>query len=127
MSAVKKTKQNLPLILLKDIVVPPKIRISLYVGRQYSLNALKRAMNSHRKIFLVSQKDPKVEEFMPDNIYQVGVKAEVLQAMILPDGSAKIFVQTDHCATIQSVIKDDDVYTVNYKKCPVKTTSSQKR
>ena len=49
-------KSDLPLIPLRDVVVFPGIVTTWFVGRLKSVEALNVAMNSNKKLVLVSQK-----------------------------------------------------------------------
>lgn len=49
-------KQEFPLLPLRDVVVFPYMVIPLFVGRVESVKALEVAMESDKRIFLVSQK-----------------------------------------------------------------------
>ena len=95
MSRVSKLKvQTLPALPLRDIVVFPRVIVPLFVGREKSIQSLQMAMaDKDNKIILVAQKDPEIESPEPDDLYQVGVLAEVLQLLSLPDGTLKILVE----------------------------------
>jgi ATP-dependent Lon protease len=49
-------KNTLPVLPLRDVVVFPRVVLSLYVGRTLSLRALKKAMEDGGQVFLVTQK-----------------------------------------------------------------------
>jgi len=50
--------KSLPLLPLRDIVVFPNMIVPLFVGRDKSVVALEKAMDSTKEIFLVAQLDP---------------------------------------------------------------------
>jgi ATP-dependent Lon protease len=82
-----------PLLPLRDMVVFPHMIVPLFVGREKSVRALEAVMASDRQILLVSQKDHAQEDPGPDDIYRVGVLANVLQLLKLPDGTVKVLVE----------------------------------
>ena len=47
----------LPVLPLRDVVVFPHLVIPLFVGRAKSIEALERAMEADKKIFLATQRD----------------------------------------------------------------------
>ena len=84
---------SLPVLPLRDIVVFPNSTTPLFVGREKSINALDFAMNESKKIVLLTQKNPDVDNPDEKNLYSVGTVAEVLQLLKLPDGTVKILVE----------------------------------
>ncbi|MFQ5692054.1 MAG: endopeptidase La [Nitrospinota bacterium] len=83
----------LPILPLRDIVVFPHVMIPLYVGREKSLNAVGRAMDEGKHIVLLAQRDAKIEDPAPDDLFAIGTRAEIIQAVNLPDGSVKMLVE----------------------------------
>ena len=84
---------KLPVLPLRDIVVFPNMIVRLFVGREKSVKALESVMANDQKIILATQKDASVDEPNTENIFTVGVLAQVLQILKLPDGAVKILVE----------------------------------
>ncbi len=82
-----------PVLPLRDIVVFPHMIVPLFVGREKSVRALEEVMADDRQILLSSQIDPSVDDPGTDQIYRVGVLANVLQLLKLPDGTVKVLVE----------------------------------
>ncbi len=82
-----------PVLPLRDIVVFPHMIVPLFVGREKSVRALEEVMQDDRQILLSSQIDPSVDDPATDGIYRVGVLANVLQLLKLPDGTVKVLVE----------------------------------
>ena len=82
-----------PVLPLRDIVVFPHMIVPLFVGREKSVRALEEVMADDRQILLSSQIDPGVDDPAADGIYRVGVLANVLQLLKLPDGTVKVLVE----------------------------------
>ncbi|WP_300615225.1 endopeptidase La [Dokdonella sp.] len=91
---------ELPVLPLRDVVVFPHMVIPLFVGREKSVRALDIAMESGRKILLVAQRSPDVDEPAPGDLYTIGTIASVLQLLKLPDGTIKVLVEGSHRAEI---------------------------
>ena len=87
------TTSTHPVLPLRDIVVFPHMIVPLFVGREKSVRALEEVMRDDRQILLSSQIDPTVDEPSADGIYRVGVLANVLQLLKLPDGTVKVLVE----------------------------------
>ena len=86
-------KNNIPVLPLRDIVVFPNMVAPLFVGREQSVNALNHVMTSDKKIFLLSQKNSKIDNPNEDNLYSYGTIAKVIQLLKLPDGTLKVLVE----------------------------------
>lgn len=85
---------NIPLMPLREIVIFPHTVTPLFVGREASIKAIEEAQSSSAKeIFLVVQRNSKVE--LPDesDLYKIGVVCRLLQVLRLPDGTIKILVE----------------------------------
>ena len=81
------TRNNFPILPLRDIVVFPHMIVPLFVGREKSVRALEEVMQDDKDIILASQIDPNEDAPTEAGIYSVGVLASVLQLLKLPDGT----------------------------------------
>src|ERR1041384_7483713 len=84
--------QTYPVLPLRDIVVFPHMIVPLFVGRDKSVAALEAAMAADKEIFLVAQLDPGEDDPAREDLYEIGVTAEVLQMLKLPDGTVRVLV-----------------------------------
>ncbi|MCG8544554.1 MAG: endopeptidase La, partial [Alphaproteobacteria bacterium] len=82
-----------PVLPLRDIVVFPHMIVPLFVGREKSVNALEDVMENDKQILLVTQKNAGDDEPGPEDIYEMGTVASVLQLLKLPDGTVKVLVE----------------------------------
>lgn len=89
----KALADSYPVLPLRDIVVFPHMIVPLFVGREKSVRALEEVMADDRQILLASQIDPGIDDPDTDGIYRVGVLANVLQLLKLPDGTVKVLVE----------------------------------
>lgn len=85
--------QIMPAISLRGLVVFPSMVLHFDVGRERSVNALKAAADNDGRIFLVAQKDASLSEPTLNDIYEVGVIAEIRQLLTTPDGSTRVLVE----------------------------------
>ncbi len=86
-------KTNVFVLALRDVVVFPGMVVPLFVGRPKSMNALNAAMKEDKQIFLITQKNATEETPTIDNLYRIGVMANILQLLKLPDGTLKVLVE----------------------------------
>ncbi len=94
---------DLPLLPLRDVVVFPHMVIPLFVGRPRSIKALELAMEAGNHIMLVAQKSAGKDDPRPEDLYEIGCVASILQMLKLPDGTVKVLVEGLQRARIQSV------------------------
>ncbi len=78
---------------LRDVVVFPNMVIPLFVGREKSIVALDRAMDSGKEILLLAQKDAADDNPAESDLYKIGTMASILQLLKLPDGTVKVLVE----------------------------------
>ena len=95
-----------PLLPLRDVVVFPHMVIPLFVGREKSIAALEQAMENDKQIALVAQHDAAHEDPDLDQIYQVGVLAQILQLLKLPDGTVKVLVEGKYRIRLDKVFEE---------------------
>ena len=100
--------QNVPLLPLRDVVVFPHTVMPLFVGRETSINAITQSMGTNKYIFLVTQKDDKVENPEYGDLHEVGTLATILQMLKLPDGTIKVLVEGVKRAKVEAIIELDD-------------------
>ncbi|MEJ2128104.1 MAG: endopeptidase La [Woeseiaceae bacterium] len=91
---------GVPVLPLRDVVVYPHMVIPLFVGRDKSIVALDRAMAAGKRILLVAQKSPDLDDPQPSDLYEVGTLATILQLLKLPDGTVKVLVEGSERALI---------------------------
>jgi len=97
-----------PLIPLRNVVVFPYHVLPLFVGRPKSLKSIESALAGNRKIVLVCQKDESNEDPGLADLYDIGVGAEILQLLKLPDGSDRVLVEGVRRVRITNVRSDDN-------------------
>ncbi|HEY5485363.1 MAG TPA: endopeptidase La [Candidatus Cryosericum sp.] len=97
-----------PLIPLRNVVVFPYHVLPLFVGRPKSLKSIESALAANRKIVLVCQKDESNEDPGLADLYDIGVGAEILQLLKLPDGSDRVLVEGVRRVRITNVRSDDN-------------------
>ena len=97
-----------PVLPLRDIVVFPHMIVPLFVGRDKSVRALEEVMQDDKQILLSSQMDPGDDDPHIDCIYRLGVLANVLQLLKLPDGTVKVLVEGQARVQITEFLENED-------------------
>ncbi len=111
-----KIPDELPLLPVRDIVIFPYMIIPLFVGRDFSINAIDEALSKDRLIFLAAQKKMQEETPKPDDIYEIGTVGIILRMLKLPDGRVKILVQGIAKGKIDEFIQEKPFYKVKITK-----------
>ncbi|ETF02093.1 peptidase [Advenella kashmirensis W13003] len=102
---------ELPLLPLRDVVVFPHMVIPLFVGRHRSIRALELAMEKDKQIMLVAQKSASKDEPGPDDMYEIGCVASILQMLKLPDGTVKVLVEGQQRARVEKIIETESHFS----------------
>ncbi|MCB9659303.1 MAG: endopeptidase La [Sandaracinaceae bacterium] len=97
-----------PLLPLRDIVVFPHMVVTLFVGREKSINALEEAMGHEKEILLASQRKAKTNDPAPEDIYEVGTVGVIIQLLRLPDGTVKVLVEGKRRARIERFVPNEE-------------------
>jgi ATP-dependent Lon protease len=92
---------------LRDMVVFPHMIVPLFVGRDKSVRALETVMSEDRQILLVAQTDHAAEDPTTDEMFRIGVLANVLQLLRLPDGTVKVLVEGKTRVRITGFVEND--------------------
>ncbi|HYL74597.1 MAG TPA: endopeptidase La [Bryobacteraceae bacterium] len=117
-SKEKSDTKRLPMMPIRDVVIFPYMMTPFVVGRESSVRALEEALAGDKKIFLATQHDASVDEPRPDEIFNVGTVANIVQSLKLQDGNIKVLVEGVERGKIISVSEDE-----GYFKALVKTFS----
>ncbi len=95
---------ELPLIPLRGIVGFPAVQVSIEIARPASLKAFTAAATlNDAKILLVTQKDISVEEPTREDLYDVGVFAEIKHVVKNPQGTLSVIFEGISRAKISSL------------------------
>ena len=106
------SRERLPLLPLRDIVVFPHMVAPLFVGRDKSVSALPSAMSKDKRVFLATQKKAGVDNPGEKDINPIGVVGSVLQLLRLPDGTVKALVEGKVRGRITNFATKDDYFQV---------------
>ena len=90
----------MPMVALRGLVIFPYMVLHFDVGREMSVAAVEECVTQGREIFLVTQKDLKIE--MPEikDVYEIGTIAKVKQVLKLPGDTLRVLVEGERRARI---------------------------
>ena len=102
----------LAVLPIRDVVVFPMISLPLFVGRPSSVMALEHALESHKLVLLVAQKEGSVENPALGDLFEVGTVASVVRMLKLPDGRVKVLIQGHKRARILELAQEEPFLSV---------------
>jgi len=106
MSDNENTKNSLPVLPIRDIIVFPDMTVPLFVGREKSVQALNAAMNSGKKIITIAQKDSTIDDPKASDLHTTGTVCYIHSILKLPDGSIKVLLQGQARAKVSELVED---------------------
>jgi len=109
---------------VRDMVIFPEMMHPFIVGREASVRALEDALAGDKKIFLVTQHDASVDDPKPEEIYQVGTLANIVQSVKLPDGNIKVLVEGSERAKIVQITNDEGFFRASIRVVTAKSEPS---
>jgi len=110
---------NVPLMPLRDMVVFPHMVLPLFVGRPKSIQALKAAMLSDRRIVLVAQKTAAKDEPQAEDMFRVGCVSTIMQMLELPDGTVKVLIEGVERTRIEAIHDGETLFTATVMPMPL--------
>jgi ATP-dependent Lon protease len=110
MYEIKSENNAYALLPLRDIVVFPGMIAPLFVGRKKSISALEDVIKQNKMILLVTQKDATNDDPSTKDLYNVGILANVLQLLKLPDGTVKVLIEGQKRASIRQYLENGDFF-----------------
>ncbi len=113
--------RRVPMMPVREMVIFPEMMHPFIVGREASVRALEEALAGDKRIFLVTQHDASVDDPKPEEIFQVGTLANIVQSVKLPDGNIKVLVEGIERAKIVQVVNDEGFFRASIRVVPVKT------
>ena len=104
--------RNIPLIPLRDLVVFPATLVPFIVGRSSSIQALEKAAEKDKMIFLAAQMDASIDNPTPKDIYSVGVTAKIIRTIKSDERNMKVIVEGKSRARIVEYLSTYPYYQI---------------
>ncbi|MBD5405767.1 endopeptidase La [bacterium] len=112
MKTEKNKKENLQtinpnddicILPLRDIVVFPLTLVPIFIGRGKSIATVEEAMKRNKEIILVSQRDGSINNPSKSDLFEIGVKANIIQMLKLQDNTIKLLIEANQKVKIKSL------------------------
>lgn len=83
---------NMPAVALRGLTILPGMIAHFDISRERSLRAVEEAMEQDQKIYLVTQRNVDSEDLTQEDLYQMGIVADIKQVVRLQNDVVRILV-----------------------------------
>lgn len=127
--ATKKNKsiKTIPLLALRGLTVFPFMTMYFDVGREKSIKALEEAMINDQMIFLVAQKDAKMDTPNQEELYSIGTISKVKQLLRLQGDTIRVLVEGISRARIMSIVQEEPCFKAEVEEITTKNEQLDKK
>ncbi len=117
---IKKTAdfENLAILPVRDTVLFPNAILPLTVGRESSLELINSLPEGEKFVGIIAQRDPRVDNPQPADLYQIGAVAFVHKIIKLPTQSLFIFVEGLQRIALEEVLQMEPFIRAKVKQIP---------
>ncbi|MEG2174362.1 MAG: endopeptidase La, partial [Oscillospiraceae bacterium] len=117
---VAQQNQTMPLIALRGLVLFPKMVLHFDIGREKSVAALNEAVSNGRRIFLTAQQKTSDDDPTPQDLYAIGVVAEIKQVIRIPGTGLRVMVEGIFRAKMITVTQEDPFFVAEVRPLPMR-------
>ncbi|MFZ4457155.1 MAG: endopeptidase La [Bacteroidales bacterium] len=107
---IKVPTENVPILTLRNMVMFPTIALPVTVGRSKSLKLIKESFAKKRLIGVVCQIDENIEDPEQKDLFKVGVIAEILRIIELPDKTTTVILQGKRRFELEEITTTEPYY-----------------
>ena len=101
----------IPILPLRNMVLFPGVAMPVIAGRAKSMRLIRHAVQKKLLLGICCQKESEVDEPGFDDLFHVGVIAEVMRILEMPDGSTTAIVQGKKRFSLQSILETEPYLT----------------
>lgn len=104
---------NMPAIALRGMTLLPGMVAHFDISRDKSIKAVEAAMNSSQKIYLVTQRDVEIDNPKLEDLFSVGIIAEIKQVVKLKNNIVRVLAEGKERAEIKSFEETEEYLDAN--------------
>ncbi|MGY8633134.1 endopeptidase La [Bradyrhizobium sp. 14AA] len=123
-SDVNIPEDALIIIAVRDMVLFPGAIGPIAIARPKSIAAAQQALREQRPIGIVLQRNPEVDDPMPDDLYRVATIANIVRYITAPDGTHHIVCQGVQRARILDFLPGTPFPAARIQQIPEPATTS---
>lgn len=94
---------SMPILALRNMVLFPDVAIPVAVGRKKSLALVKAAQKARRPIGVICQHDAADEDPDFEDLYKIGVVADIIKVLEFPDNTTNVILQGRHTFELNEI------------------------
>ena len=102
--------KELAILPLKGTVIYPGLAVPLIIGRERSIQLIDDALGSDKMIGVVTQKDPKVQDPAPEEMFAIGTAASILKMVRVSERDIRVVVQGVARIKVERYLESDPYY-----------------
>lgn len=99
---------NMPAVALRGLTILPGMIAHFDISRERSIKAVEEAMTRDQNIFLVAQKNPQKENPQEEDVYDMGIVAQIKQVVRLQNNIVRILIDGQSRARLNCFVQNDD-------------------
>ena len=99
--------ETLAILPLRNTVLFPGVVIPITAGRDQSIQLIKDVNSGDKILGVVSQIDPSVEKPTEKDNHKIGVVAQILRVLKMPDGNTTVIIQGKKRFQVKEVIQEE--------------------
>jgi ATP-dependent Lon protease len=92
-SSTASSPETLPILPVRGIVLFPNMVVPLTIGRPAALTLVESQLPENKHLGIVTQIDEEKDQPRPEDLYNIGVSAQVVKLLRQPDGIVVLIVQ----------------------------------
>ena len=85
--------EEIPILSLRNMVLFPGVAVPVMVGRAKSMRLIREADHKKKMVGVLCQKDTEVEDPNYEDLFNIGVVAEIIRVLEMPDGTTTAILQ----------------------------------
>lgn len=93
---------TIPAVALRGMTILPGMVAHFDVSREKSIQAVQEAMMGEQQIFLITQRNVEVDNPGPEDLYQIGIIADIKQVIKMQNNIVRILVEGKERAELGS-------------------------
>ncbi len=105
---MKEIIQVMPAVALRGMTILPDMIVHFDVSRSKSKKAIERAMTTNQKLFVVSQRDPDIENPEKEELFTAGCIVTIKQMTKLQHGLVRVLIEAVERAELLEFLDNDD-------------------
>ncbi len=111
-------EMKIPVVALRGMTILPGMITHFDVSRVRSVKAVEKALKEEQKLFIVTQRNPDVEEPEQKHLFEMGIVAEIKQIVKIPHNILRVLVEGLYEARLVSLEGEDALEGVALRADP---------